>query len=147
MSGRTERVRYSQSPPARAVVQIETRKAGMRRDGTEKQVKYPRSTRVRRRLPEHQSAMTVSAGSCEVPCERGGCSTRYDTPSRIKVVYRGFSASAPEEIALRIERGVRRCSRSPRMVAASGPAGLPKQPYACHSEGGATLIVAFWAGF
>eukprot|EP00058_Branchiostoma_floridae_P015713 XP_002601201.1 hypothetical protein BRAFLDRAFT_75643 [Branchiostoma floridae] len=70
--------------------------------------------------------------------QRSGCSTRYDTPSCIKVVYRGFSASAPEEIALRIERGVRRCSRSPRMVAASGSAGLPKQPYACHSEGGAT---------
>ncbi|CAH1266658.1 Hypp3481 [Branchiostoma lanceolatum] len=75
------------------------------------------------------------------------CSTRYDTPSCIKVVYRGFSASAPEEIALRIERGVRRCSRSPRMVAASGSAGLSRQPYACHSEGGATRIVAFWAGF
>ncbi|CAH1259154.1 Hypp2176 [Branchiostoma lanceolatum] len=79
--------------------------------------------------------------------QRSGCSTRYDTPSCIKVVYRGFSASAPEEIALRIERGVRRCSRSPRMVAASGSAGLSRQPYACHSEGGATRIVAFWAGF
>eukprot|EP00058_Branchiostoma_floridae_P004533 XP_002590021.1 hypothetical protein BRAFLDRAFT_81643 [Branchiostoma floridae] len=48
----------------------------MRRDGSEGQVKYPRSTRARRRLPEHQSAMTVSAGSCEKLSLRGRSSHR-----------------------------------------------------------------------